>query len=340
MSRAWIGGLGVGLDGLRLVARDLPAPGPGQVRVKVHASALNYRDVMILRGQYPLPVKAGLVPLCDGAGEVLALGEGVAGLVPGQRVLGAVFPHWVAGAFEPALAAQLGGSLDGWLADEVLMPAAALLPVPETLGWEAAAALPCAGTTAWHALTCGAPLRPGQVVLTQGSGGVSLLALQLARCHGAQVIATTRSPDHVARLQALGAHVVLQDDTPGWVAEVRRLTAGRGVDRIVDVAGPAVWAETLGALAFDGDVALVGALAGAPALPAAQAALTALTGTTARVHRIAVGHRAHLNELLRAVAAHGLQPVIGAVHGFDEAPAALAAQADPRGFGKRVIRHP
>lgn len=171
--KRWHMSLGAGLDGLRQREHTLPAPGPGEVLVKVHAVSLNQRELSILvRGRYPLPVKPDVVAASDGAGEVIAVGPGVSRLRPGQRVVASIFPQWQDGPFGLARAAQLGGSLDGMLAEQVLLPESALVPVPEHLSWDEAAALPCAGVTAWNALYGGAaPLQAGDEVLTLGSGG-------------------------------------------------------------------------------------------------------------------------------------------------------------------------
>ncbi|WOB07962.1 NAD(P)-dependent alcohol dehydrogenase [Piscinibacter gummiphilus] len=339
--KRWHMTMGGGLDGLRLREFEMPAPGPGEVLVKLHAVSLNYRELSILlKGRYPLPVKPDVVACSDGAGEVIEAGPGVGHWKAGMRVVASIFPHWHDGPFALARAAQLGGSIDGMLAPYVLLPEAALVPVPEHLSFEEAAALPCAGVTAWNALHGGGrPLQPGDTVLTLGSGGVSLWAMQLAKAGGARVIATTSSADKAERLRTLGADAVLNyHETPAWAEAVRALTAGAGVQRVVEVGGGATLALSLRAVAFSGEVAFIGTLADGPATLDANALFA--SGATLRV--IAAGSTAQLAQMARAVAVNRLRPPLGQVFGFDDARAAFAHYAREHergaGFGKVVIR--
>jgi NADPH:quinone reductase-like Zn-dependent oxidoreductase len=228
--KSWhLNGAGGGLDGLSLRHRDIPEPRRSEVLVRIHASSLNYREILILKyGRYPLPVKPGAVALCDGAGEVVALGEDARRVKVGERVIASIFPHWMDGPFAGGSEPQLGGSLDGLLTEYAVLPEEALVPFPEHLSYEEAATLPCAAVTAWNALTGAArPLQTGDTVLTLGSGGVSLFALQIAKAAGARVIATTSSDEKSDRLRTLGAdEVVNYRQTSEWGAEVRRLTDG------------------------------------------------------------------------------------------------------------------
>jgi NADPH:quinone reductase-like Zn-dependent oxidoreductase len=329
--------MGGGLGGLLLKSHDMPAPGPGEVLLRVHAVSLNYRELMILlQGRYPLPVKPDVIAAADGAGEVVALGAGVSRARIGDKAIASIFPHWIDGPFGAAQAAQLGGSLDGMLTEYAVLPEAALVPMPEHLGYEEAATLPCAGVTAWNALTGGAvPLQAGDHVLTLGSGGVSLFALQLAKASGARVIATTSSDDKAQRLRALGADAVVNyRDTPEWGAEVRRLTQGAGVRHVVEIGGGGTLAQSLKAVAFSGEVAFVGTAAGGSPMLDASALLAA--AATLRV--IAAGSRAQLAQMARAVAVNRLRPVIDRCFGFDDAPAAFAHYAQGQCFGKVVIK--
>lgn len=335
--KRWHMTMGAGLDGLRLREHPVPAPGPGEVLVKVHAVSLNQRELSILlKGRYPLPVKPEVVACSDGAGEVVALGAGVTRTTVGAHVVASIFPHWPDGPFGLAVAAQLGGSLDGLLAQHVLLPEAALVPVPEHLSFDEAAALPCAGVTAWNALHGGArPTQAGDTVLTLGSGGVSLWALQLAKASGARVIATTSSADKAARLRRLGADAVLNyRDTPAWADAVRMLTGGAGVQRVVEVGGGGTLAQSLRAVGFSGEVAFIGSLAEGPATLDAGALFA--SGATLRV--IAAGSTAQLAQMVQAVAVHRLHPPLGRVFGFHEAREAFAHYARGEGFGKVVIR--
>jgi NADPH:quinone reductase-like Zn-dependent oxidoreductase len=335
--KRWHMTMGAGLDGLQLREHATPSPGPGEVLVKVHAVSLNYRELSILlKGRYPLPVKPDVVACSDGAGEVAAVGPGVTRVKPGARVVASIFPHWHDGPFSLAAAAQLGGSLDGLLADYAVLPEAALVPVPEHLSLDEAAALPCAGVTAWHALHGGArALQAGDTVLTLGSGGVSLWALQLAKASGARVIATTSSATKAERLRALGADAVVNyRETPAWAEAVRALTGGAGVQRVVEVGGGATLAQSLRAVGLGGDVAFIGTLADGPASLDASALFA--SGATLRV--VAAGSTAHLTQMARAVAVNRLRPPIERVFSFDEAREAFAHYARGEGFGKVVIR--
>ena len=333
--RSYHAELGGGLEGLVLEDHPEPRPGPREAVVKVRAAALNARELMILRdGRYPLPVKPHLVPACDGAGEVLALGPDVTGVRVGDRVMASVFPRWQAGPFGPEVADQLGGSLDGTLTELAVLPAEALVPIPAHLSFAEAATLPCAAVTAWNALTGGRPLLPGETVLTLGSGGVSLFAIQLARAAGARVISTTSSDEKAERLRSLGAEAVVNYRTdPGWPAEVRRLTAGRGVDHVVEVGGPGTLPRSAEALAFAGELAWVGWLAGGPT----TVELAPFMRTVGSIRRLAVGSRLQLQAVARAFEAHSLRPVIDRTFPFEETRAALAHYARDGGVGKTVV---
>jgi NADPH:quinone reductase-like Zn-dependent oxidoreductase len=323
---------GAGIAGLRVEEHSIPEPRPMEVLVRVHAVALNYRELLVLRDAYPLPLKPDLIPVSDGAGEVVAVGSGVTRVSVGERVAAAIFPRWLAGPFTMDVADQLGGSRDGMLTEYAALPEEALVRVPDPLSYAEAATLPCAAVTAWHALTGGRGLRPGETVLTLGSGGVSLFALQFAQLFGARVIATTGSADKVKRLRALGAaHVLDYRRTPAWSEQVRELTDGAGADLVVEVAG--TLEQSLAAVARDGEIAFVGLLDKQPA--AVEQRALWLSGATVRP--VAVGSRAHFTEMLRAIGAHRLTPVIDRVFPFAEAPAAYRYFETARPFGKVVI---
>ena len=332
--RSWHMTLGAGLDGLVLRERDVPRPGPREVLLRVHAASLNQREISILRhGRYPLPVNPDVVALCDGAGQVVETGAGASRFQAGDRVIAAIFPHWQDGPFGIDRAAQLGGSLDGMLAQYVVLPEDALVRIPAHLSYEEAATLPCAGVTAWNALTGAQPLKAGDDVLTLGSGGVSLFALQVAKAFGARVIATTSDDDRAGRLRALGAdEVVDRHRVPRWGEQVRRLAGGTGVQRVVHVAGEL--AQSFGAVALGGEIALVGTLGQADA----TIAVGAMFASGATLRPVAAGSRAQLASLVRVVELHGLRPVVARVFEFDESPAALAWYDAGSGFGKAVIR--
>ncbi len=332
-------GAGVGAGPRTAVARlslrthEPRTPGRGEVAVAVHAASLSFRELLVLRDAYVLPVKPDVVPVSDGAGEVVAVGPGVRRVRPGDRVTAGVFPHWLDGPLEPAYLPQLGGSLDGMLTELAVLPEDALVHVPDHLSYAEAATLPCAAVTAWNALTGdGRGIRPGQTVLATGSGGVSLFTLQFARLLGARVIATTGRAEKERRLRALGAdHVVNYRETPDWSGVVRELTGGRGVDRVVDTAG--TLEQSLRSVAVDGHLAFVGSVSGdwPPIDP------RVLFGVAATVRALAVGSRAQFVAMNDAIAAHRLRPVVDRVFPFEEA-AAYAYYASARPFGKVIIK--
>jgi len=327
---------GAGIAALALGQSEAPVPGRGQVLVRVRAASLNFRELMIVeKGQYPLPIKPHLIPASDGAGEVAAVGDGVTRVRAGDRVVGQIFPQWTDGPFRWDHAAQVGGSCDGMLTELAVLDEEGALAIPSHLSFEEAATLPCAGVTAWNALVGGAPLEPGQTVLTLGSGGVSLFALQLAKLHGARVIATTSSPDKARRLTALGADAVVDyRATPDWHLAVRELTGGAGVDRVVEVGGTGTLARSIRCLAGDGHISLVGSLS-PDATPLEPSALNGFVGT---IRRLAVGSRAQFVAMNRAIELHRLRPVIDRVFAFRDAPEAFRYYAAGHAFGKVVIQ--
>src|ERR1700682_5226053 len=247
------------LDGLVLAERNVPSPAVGEVLVRVRASSLNVRDLMIINGEYPMPVPPGRVPLSDGAGEVVAVGAGVTRFKVGDRVINSFFPNWFGGTFN-AMPQQYVVDCDGWLTEYKAVSAEALVAMPGYLKFEEAATLPCVAVTAWSALS---GVRAGRVVLTQGAGGVSLFAVQLAKALGARVIATSSNPENAARLREMGVDEVIDtSNSPDWGDKARALTGGRGVDRVVEVGGPGTLAQSVKAIAYGGQVSVVGALAG------------------------------------------------------------------------------
>ncbi|MFI0450208.1 NAD(P)-dependent alcohol dehydrogenase [Actinomadura sp. 6N118] len=325
---------GAGIDGLSIREHEDPVPGAGQVLVAVRAVSLSYRELMVLRGDYVLPVKPGVIPVSDGAGQIIAVGPGVSETRVGDRVAATLFPSWQDGPFGVQHLPQRGGSLDGMLTELAVIDEDALVPIPDHLSYQEAATLPCAAVTAWNALTGdGGGLRPGQTLVTQGSGGVSLFALQFAKALGARVIATTSGPEKAERLAELGADEVIDyRSTPDWPGKVRELTGGRGADRVVDVAG--LLAQSLTAVTTAGHVSCVGFVSGT-ASPIDPRVLFA-SGATLRP--VAVGSRAQFFAMNRAIEVNRLKPVIDRVFAFDDAPDAFHHYASGRAFGKVVIK--
>jgi NADPH:quinone reductase-like Zn-dependent oxidoreductase len=327
---------GGGIDSLVLREHEIPKPGPGEVLVRVRATSLNARELMILRGDYPLPVKPDVVAVSDGAGEVAGTGEGVTRVKVGDRVAASLFPLWLGGPFSFDVAPQIGGSLDGMLTEFAVLSEHGLVLIPDHLSFEEAATLPCAGVTAWHALTGGRPPVPGDTVLTLGSGGVSLFALQFAKLYGARVIATTSSDEKAKQLTALGAdEVVNYRAIPDWHTAVRKLTGGRGVDYVIEVGGAGTLQNSLKSVAVQGQISWVGVLAqGEPVI-----SLAALRSAFATLQFVAVGSRAQFIAMNRAIEVNRLKPVIDRVFPFEEAVNAFRYYQAGQFFGKIVIKH-
>ncbi|QXE38837.1 NAD(P)-dependent alcohol dehydrogenase [Streptomyces sp. GMY02] len=325
---------GGGIDGLSLRTHGPRTPGAGEVAVAVHATSLSFRELLVVRGQYVLPVKPDVVPVSDGAGEVVAVGPDVRRVRPGDRVAATLFPRWLDGPLEPAFLPQLGGSLNGMLTELAILPEDALVSIPDHLSYAEAATLPCAAVTAWNALTGdGRGVQRGQTVLATGSGGVSLFTAQFAKLLGARVIATTRSTDKEQRLRSLGADEVINyRDRPDWHTAARELTTGRGVDRIVDTAG--TLEQSLKALAVDGHISFVGSVSGN--WPPVDPRL--LFGAAATVRALAVGSRAQFISMNDVITAHRLRPVIDRVFPFEEAAAAYRYYESANPFGKVIIK--
>jgi NADPH:quinone reductase-like Zn-dependent oxidoreductase len=325
---------GTGIDALVKVVLPTPKPGPRQVLVKVAVCSLNFRDLAIALGSYRMPVKPNLIPLSDGAGEVVEVGSGVTRVKPGERVAGCFFQRWIAGAMEPDThMSALGGSIDGMLAEYAVLDEYGVVKLPAHLSLEEGATLPCAAVTAWHALAEHARIVAGQSVLVQGTGGVSIFALQLAGLMGAQVFATSSSDEKLARAKALGAaHGINYKANPDWEQKVAELSGG-GVDHVVEVGGPATFARSLRAVRVGGKVSMIGVLAGA-----AEINPMAIFARRANVQGISVGSLAMFEAMNRAIAVNGLKPVIDKVFAFDDAPAAYHHLQSGQHFGKVVIR--
>jgi NADPH:quinone reductase-like Zn-dependent oxidoreductase len=324
------------LDELRLREEADPRPQRGEVLVRVHAVSLNFRDLAMLRGRYPRACHPGLIPPSAAAGEIVAVGEGVEAFKVGDRVMGTFHPRWFGGEMPTTIARDsYGAESDGWLCELKAVSQEAVVRLPDALSYEEASTLPCAGLTAWTALTGPVPIRAGHTVLIQGSGGVSIFALQLARAVGATVIATTSSAAKAAQLKALGAaEVVNYVDDPNWGKTVRTLAGGRGVDRVVEVGGPGTIAQSLRAVALGGEIASIGFLS--TENPGIDFFQLKMSGASFR--NITVGDRSALLELGRAVASSGLKPIIDRVFAFDEARAAFSHLESGAHLGKVVIR--
>jgi len=324
------------LDSLTLVERPDPKPGPGQVRIAVKAWSLNYRDLMVAKGAYGAPPPAGRIPLSDGVGEVVDVGAGVTRVKAGDRVAGCFMQGWTAGAPSADVAATaLGGAIDGMLAEEVVLSEQGVVKVPQHLTDEEAATLPCAAVTAWNALVREARVKAGDVVVLQGTGGVSLIALQFAKLHGARCIITSSSDDKLALARKLGADDCINyRASPDWDKAVLALTGGRGADCVVEVGGAGTLEKSLAAVRFGGIITLIGVLTGtAGPIPTA-----AILRRHLRVQGIYVGSREMFEEMNRAIAQHGLRPHIDRSFTFDQTRAAYEHLASAGHAGKIVIK--
>jgi NADPH:quinone reductase-like Zn-dependent oxidoreductase len=324
-----------GLDALTLTERPQPQPGPREVLVRIKAASLNYRDLLVVKGQYNPKMPLPRIPVSDAAGEVAAVGPGVTRVKVGQRVAAIFMQKWLSGDLDETKAkSALGGAINGLLAEYAVLHEDGLVLVPEHLNFEEAATLPCAAVTAWHGLVTEGGVKPGDSVLVQGTGGVSLFALQFARLAGARVIITSSSNDKLKRARELGASEGINyKETPEWGDKVRELTGGRGVDHVVEVGGAGTLGQSLRAVRMGGRISLIGVLSGA-----GQANPTPILMKNVRVQGIFVGSREMFEAMNRAITAHQLRPIVDRVFPFIEAPAALRHMESAAHFGKICIR--
>jgi NADPH:quinone reductase-like Zn-dependent oxidoreductase len=322
------------LDDLNLVTLDDPTPGPGQVAIRVRACSLNYRDQAIVLGRYlGGPIPAPIVPLSDGAGEVIAVGAGVSRFKVGDRVAGTFFQNWFDGPPNPHMGVALGAAgAPGMLAETVVLPENGIVHIAKSLSYAEAVCLPCAGVTAWNALFEGPrPIKPGDRVLVLGTGGVSLLALQLAKAAGCQVIATSSDNAKLDRIKGLGADEgVNYRDVENWGQHIAA-TFG-GVDKVVEVGGAGTVQQSLAALRHNAEIALIGVLN-----PVGGPNPSALMMTGSIIRGIFVGSRRMAEKLHDAIDANGIKPVVGATFGFEDVKQAYAYATSPSLFSKVVI---
>lgn len=322
----------------KLVLAEAPVrqPGEHEVLVRVHAVSLNRRDIYVARGQYPGPMRPNLVPLSDGAGEVVAVGPKATRFKKGDRVAAIFFQTWIDGRPKPQdLGTALGGALDGMLSQYVTLNENGLVAIPQHLSYEEAATLPCAGVTAWNALVTRGHTRPGDFVLLQGTGGVSILGLQLAAALGARPVITSSSDDKLERAKKLGAIAgVNYRSRPDWEKAVREATGGVGVHQALEVGGKHTLPKTLQSLAFGGHVALIGGLTEF----GGEIPTGALMGTNSTASGIYVGSRADFEALNAFITQHRLKPAVDKVFEFADAQAAYDYMDSGALFGKVVIR--
>jgi NADPH:quinone reductase-like Zn-dependent oxidoreductase len=326
------------MDNVRLATRPDPHPARGEVRVAMRASALNYRDLIVpLRGYGARMQQLPLIMLGDGVGVVDELGEGVSTPAIGARVCPLFFQSWIAG--EPTrerLARTLGAEQDGTMSEFMVLPAAAVAPPPAHLDDVEAATLPIAAVTAWRAVVTEGRLKPGESVLIQGTGGVSLFALQFAKMQGARVICTSSSDAKLARVRALGADETINYvATSEWGRRAREIAGGDGVDHVVEVGGEGTLGQSLRAVRPGGTISMIGVLSGGTM----SAPLGQVVTRAVRLQGITVGSGDDFAVMARAIAQHGMRPVIDRVFAFDELREALAYLATGKHFGKIAIAH-
>ena len=324
-----------GIDSLRVAERPKPTPGPGQVLLRMSAASLNYRDLLVALGMYNPKMPLPRIPLSDGVGRVEELGSGVTRVKVGERVAGLFFSGWVEGDITKAKAdTALGGAVDGVLAEYVVLPAEGVTTVPEHLTDLEAATLPCAALTAWNALVTHGHVKSGDTVLLQGTGGVSLFALQFAKLHGATVIITSSSDEKLDRAKALGADSLINyKQHPDWAARVLQLTDGVGVDHVIEVGGAGTLDQSLKAVRMSGYVAMIGVLT------AGQGEFNpmAILMKSANLQGIYVGSRVMFEAMNRAITSGAVKPVVDRVFAFNEAAQALKHMQSASHFGKIAI---
>ncbi len=325
-----------GIDNLEFADRPIPQSGRGQVLVKIHAFSLNYRDLLVTLGKYNPKLALPRIPCSDGAGEVVSLGEDVTRWKIGQRVAGIFMQNWIDG--EPSASKQhgaLGGDIDGMAAEYVVLDEKGLVAIPEHLSWEEAATLPCAGVTAWNAVVHAGDIKAGDTVVIQGTGGVSIFALQFAKMLGARVLGTSSSVEKLRRAQSLGLDSgVNYRQTPDWPAWVLEQTAREGADLVVEVGGAGTLLQSLKAVRVGGVVAQIGVLSQS----SEPFVIFPILHKQVHLQGIYVGSRADFDEMNRAIALHSMKPVVDHVFAFADFQKALRTMESASHFGKLVIR--
>ncbi|MGV3484309.1 MAG: zinc-dependent alcohol dehydrogenase family protein [Planctomycetaceae bacterium] len=324
-----------GIDALQCIELPEPSPKHGELKIRMHAASLNYRDLGILQGGYFRNDTQPVIPLSDGAGEVVEIGEGVTRFRIGDRVSPIFVRDWIAGPpSDAALRSGLGGGIDGVLAEYIVAPEQSVVAIPSSLSYAEAATLPCAGVTAWHALNESSGFCSGQTVLLLGTGGVSIFALQLAKTAGARTVITSSNDEKLSRAKGLGAdETVNYKRIPDWDKVVLRLTGGEGVDHVVEVGGPGTLERSLRSTKVGGQVHLIGVLDS----PTSKVSPLISVFNLLTIRGIYVGSRVMHERLLAAITATNLKPVIDRSFAFADAREAYGWFATQQHFGKVVI---
>lgn len=319
-----------GIDNLKVTQTDKTDPGPGEIQVQLKASSLNFHDYVVVIGGIPTP--DGRIPMSDGAGTVTAVGAGVQGFAVGDNVISTFFPNWLSGEPTPLGSAGVpGDAADGYAREFVCAPETSFTKAPDGYTHEEAATITCAGVTAWRGLVVKGKVKSGDCVLVQGTGGVSIYALQLAKMAGATVIATSSSGEKLEKLKDMGAdHLINYKENPKWGQAAKEWTGGRGVDHVIEVGGPETMKQSIFASRFGGHIALIGVLTGV----SGEVPTAALFGAQITVSGIAVGSRAHQEDMVRALSVSDMRPVIDKTFALDDIGAAFRHQESQKHFGK------
>jgi NADPH:quinone reductase-like Zn-dependent oxidoreductase len=325
-----------GIDNLEFIDAPEPKTGPAEVLIRVHAVSLNYRDLMITLGRYNPKMALPRIPVSDGVGEIVAIGEDVTEVKAGQRVAGIFMQNWLDGAGTAQKhRGALGGDIDGMLAEYVVLLESGVVPIPDHLSWEEAATLPCAAVTAWNAVVHAGRIKIGDTVVIQGTGGVSIFALQFAKALGARVLGTSSSDEKLRRASELGLdESVNYKQTPDWAKWVLEQTNGEGADLVVEVGGAGTFAQSLKAVRVGGTVAQIGVLSQTDE----PLNIVPILHKQIHIQGIYVGSRADFIEMNKAITHTNLKPIVDEVFAFDQAKAALRRMEAGKHFGKLVIR--
>ncbi|MFW1677338.1 zinc-dependent alcohol dehydrogenase family protein [Pontibacter sp. JAM-7] len=326
-----------GIEAIQQVELEIPTPGDREILVKMKACSLNFRDLLVANGGYVRNDIRPMIPVSDGAGEVVSVGKGVTGFKAGDRVIGNFFQHWIEGSMGDAgLTSALGGAINGVLADYFILHEDGTVKIPDYLSYAEAATLPCAATTAWHALVHAGGIKAGDTILLLGTGGVSIFGLQLAKAMGAEVIITSSSDEKLERARGLGAdHTINYKDCPDWEQEVLAITQGKGVNNVLEVGGAGTFEKSVASVGVNGTVSVIGILTGMDSPTMSLMTIFNLL----HIQGVYVGSVEMLKEMVALMEQHQLHPVIDRTYAFSDAMQAYQQLAAAGHFGKLVIEN-
>jgi len=326
-----------GFKDIKQIEIEKPELAADEILVRMKACSLNYRDLLIPLGGYPRNEMCPVIPLSDGAGEIIATGSSVKQMKPGQRVMGNFFQNWVDGPVgEEGLCSALGGGINGTLAEYFVLKEHGTIVIPDYLSYEEAATLPCAAVTAWHALISLGNIKQGDTILLLGTGGVSIFGLQIAKAHGANVIITSSSNEKLQRAKEMGAdHIINYVEKPDWEQEVMSITNGQGADNVLEVGGPGTFEKSIASSKIYGTISLIGILSG---LEGAAFNLGVALNLL-KIHGIYVGSVEMFSDMIKCMEKYKIKPVIDRVFPFEKALDAYQHLYDAKHFGKVVINN-